>query len=381
MVQVEAAQSAGYPFTEFLYMALELSATKWRLAFSRTGERVKQSVVAAGDVAAVLSAIAHAKQRFALPAEARVLSCYEAGRDGFWIDRLLCRLGIENIVIDAASMKVNRRRRRAKSDRIDGNHLVIDLVRHCRGDRDVWKVVRVPSETAEDGRRVSRELGRLKKERTQHRVRVLSLLALHGIRPEGSLARYLEKLDEAKIWDGSVLPSDLGSEIKREGARLRLVEEQIREVKREQRRRLREDQDSTVLEKIRCLMMLRSIGMDSAWLLCTEFFSWREFRNRREVAGAAGLGGTPYDSGSKVREQGISKAGNARVRARMVELGWLWLRLQPESHLSAWFEARFASGGKRMRRIGIVALARRLLIELWHFVEHGVVPKGAALKS
>jgi transposase len=358
-------------------MGIELSASKWRLALSAGGQRIREKSIGAGDREQLLREISTTKKRFGLPEDAKVISCYEAGRDGFWIDRLLSQLGIENVVVDAASMKVNRRARRAKTDRIDAKGLLADLIRHARGEKDVWKVVRVPSEEQEDERRLHRDLERLKKEKTQHRSRIFSLLATQGVRP-GNLNAFLTELDAARIWDSKPLPPALKAEIVRERDRLRLVEEQIRAITNEQREQLKHA-SSPELAKVKVLTKLRGIGVDSAWILVMEFFAWREFNNRGEVGGAAGLGGTPYSSGSTEFEQGISKAGNPLVRTRMVELAWLWIRYQPHSELSQWFMRRFAGGGSRMRRVGIVAVARKLLIALWHLVEHGVVPQGAVI--
>ena len=293
--------------------------------------------------------------------------------------RFLNRLAIENIVVDAASIKVNRRAKRVKSDRVDAEGLVLDLIRHHRGEKGIWKVVRVPTEGEEDQRRRHRMLERLKKERTQHRARILSLLATQGIRPE-RLKVFVKELGQARTWQGKSLPPELMAEIEQQKERLWVVERQMKEIGREQEEAVR-NASSVAQRKVARLCMLRGVGIDTAWMLVMEFFGWREFRNRREVGGAAGLGGTPYSSGVTRREQGISKAGNRWVRARMIELGWIWLRLQPQAELSQWFVKRFGDGGARMRRVGIVALARRLLIELWHFVEHGVVPRGAVLKS
>jgi transposase len=344
---------------------------------SAGGQRIREKTIRAGDREALVGEIAAAKKRFGLAEDAKVLSCYEAGRDGFWIHRLLSELGIENVVVDPASMRVNRRSRRAKTDAIDGKQLLADLIRHARGEQDIWRVVRVPSEKQEDQRRLHRELERLKKERTQHRVRMLSLLVTQGV-PSGYLKTFLVELDGVRTWNGRPLPPGLKAEIERERDRLRLVEEQVRAIKREQRRQLREPK-SPALGMIKALGRLRGIGIDSAWLLGMEMFAWREFNNRREVGGASGLTGTPYNSGSSEHEQGISKAGNPLVRTRAIELAWLWIQYQPHSDLSQWFMKRYAGGGSRMRRVGIVAVARKLLIALWHLVEHGVVPRGAII--
>ena len=377
MAQNPATQTPPYPGPGCVYMAIELSATRWRLALGTGGQRIREKTIPAGDREKLLGEIWAGKKRFGLAEDAKVVSCYEAGRDGFWVDRLLSELGVENVVVDPASMKVNRRARRAKTDKIDAKQLLSDLVRHHRGEKDVWKVVRVPSEEQEDRRRLHRDLERLKKERTQHRARILSLLATQGVRVD-DLKTLMTELDTAKIWNGEPLPPALKAEIERQRDRLRLVEEQIRVITKEQRDQLKQP-SSPELRMIKMLARLRGIGIDSAWILVMEFFAWREFSNRGEVGGAAGLGGTPYNSGSTDHEQGISKAGNPLVRTRMVELAWLWIRLQPHSELSQWFMRRFASGGSRMRRVGIVAVARKLLIGLWHLVEHGAVPRGAVI--
>lgn len=377
MALTPATQTGPYPDPACLYIAMELSAAKWRLALSAGGQRIREKVIRSGDREGLLGEIVAGKKRFGLAQDAKVISCYEAGRDGFWIDRLLRELGVENVVVDAASMKVARRARRPKTDKIDVKQLLADLVRHHRGEKDVWKVVRVPSAEQEDRRRLHRDLERLKKEKTQHRARILSLLATQGVQ-RCDLKAFLAEVNAVRIWNGEPLPPALKAEIERERDRLRLVEEQIRAITKQQRDQLKQP-DSPELRMIKMLTRLRGIGVDSAWMLVMEFFGWREFNNRGQVGGAAGLGGTPYNSGSAEHEQGISKAGNPLVRTRAIELAWLWIRLQPHSDLSQWFMRRFANGGSRMRRVGIVAVARRLLIDLWHLVEHGAVPRGAVI--
>ncbi len=377
MAQNPATQTPPYSERGCLYMAMELSASKWRLALSAGGQRIREKTIPAGDRVRLMAEMVAGKRRFGLSEDAKVITCYEAGRDGFWVDRLLNELGVDNVVVDPASMKVDRRARRAKTDKIDAKRLLADLIRHHRGEKDVWKVVRVPSEEQEDKRRLHRDLERLKKERTQHRSRILSLLATQGVRVD-ALKALLTNLDATKIWNGEPLPSALKAEIERQRDRLQLVEEQILAIRREQREQLKQP-STPELRMIKMLARLRGTGIDSAWVLVMEFFAWREFSNRGEVGGAAGLGGTPYNSGSMDHEQGISKAGNPLVRTRMVELAWLWIRLQPHSELSQWFMRRFATGGSRMRRVGIVAVARKLLIGLWHLVEHGAVPRGAVI--
>ena len=359
-----------------LYMALELSNKTWRLALS-DGAKRRQVVVPAADLPRLSEAVAKAKERFGMPASARVVSCYEAGRDGFWLHRHLRGVGIENQVVDAASIEVSRRLRHVKTDRLDGERLLVKLIRHHTGERGGWSVVRVPSPEEEDARHLHRELERLKRERLAHRLRIQSLLVTQGVRLTIKSALRL-RLGSLALWDGHSLPVELKAELEREAERLALAERQIGALEATRRERLQSPRTEAE-RRIVHLMRLGAIGPGSAWLLVMEFFAWRDFRNRREVAALAGLVGTPYNSGDSERDQGISKAGNRRVRAMIVEIAWLWLRFQPKSALSQWYQTRFAGGGARMRRIGIVALARKLLIALWRYLEDGVMPEGARL--
>ena len=362
---------------ESLYLALELSNANWKLAFS-TGGKIRLVNVAAGAQARLLEAVTLAKKKLGLPADAPVRSCYEAGRDGFWIHRWLATQHITNLVVDPASIAVDRRQRRAKTDRLDAELLVRMLLRHYREpENKVWKVVRVPSAAEEDQRRVHRERERLVAERTGHVNRIRALLVLHGIRIP-KLKRLV--LEQVRDWAGESLPSQLQAELQREFARWALVEQQLRTLQQFQEQRLATPQ-TTAEQQAQHLMLLYSLGPVSAWTLCHEFFSFRQFRNRRQLGALAGLTGTPYDSGGSRREQGISKAGNARVRTLLIELAWAWLRFQPGSALSVWFRQRFGAGTARQRRVGIVALARKLLIALWKYVDHGEVPVGARLRA
>ena len=362
-----------------LYMALELSDKKWKLGFSN-GEKNRQKTMAAGDWVELHNQIELAKQKLRLATDCGIVSCYEAGRDGFWIHRGLEAEGMENFVVDSASLEVNRRQRRAKTDRIDVQGLLRLLKRYCQGDRKALSVVRVPTLEQEDGRRLHRERERLLKERGGHSARIKSLLVAHGIRLE-IRSDFLQRLDSARGGStGYALGVDLKAELRREYERYRLVDQQIKALEAEQKRRAREE-ESEAMEQVNHLLKLKGVGWQSSWLLAMEFFSWRAFRNQGELGSCAGLTPTPWASGETQREQGISKAGNRRVRSLMIELSWLWLRNQPNSELTQWFERRFGGGGKRMRRIGIVALARRLLIALWRFVNDGVVPEGAILKA
>ena len=360
-----------------VYMAMELSNKNWKLAFS-TGEKIRQVNVVAGDRAGLLKAAQTAKKKLGVSAEAKVISCYEAGRDGFWLHRWLEQQGLENLVVDAASIEVNRRQRRAKTDRLDAERLVRMLMRYAgQGERSVWKVVRVPSEAEEDERRVHRERERLVAEQTAHRARVRSLLVLHGVRVKRITA---DTLAGCRDWQARPLPAAVREELQREYQRLALAQEQLARLERAQAQGLKDPQNETQ-RRGQKLRRLRSVGPVSAWTLSHEFFGWRRFHNRREVGALAGLTGSPYDSGDSVREQGISKAGNARVRHLMVELAWGWLRYQPDSALTQWFWRRFGHGSKRMRRVGIVALARKLLVALWKYVEFDELPVGAIVVS
>jgi transposase len=325
----------------------------------------------------VLKAVASAKAKFKLAQDTATLSCYEAGRDGFWIHRALTAAGLANVVVDAASIEVDRRRRRAKTDRLDAEKLLQQLVRHDeRGDR--LRVVRVPTPGEEDARRPGRELERLKNERKQHSARIGALLALHGMASVKLTAGFAKLLAVMQGPYGP-LPSQLRAELTREAERLQLVRAQIRELERSRTKAL--VQDTKAARMATSLMLLNAVGVNTATVLAYEFFSWREFKNGKQVGASAGMTGVPYDSGGTEREQGISKAGNRRVRALAIELAWMWLRHQPGSRLSRWYMERFARGSSRARRVGIVALARKLLVALWRYVDQGIVPDGALMKA
>jgi transposase len=363
-----------------LFMAFELSEKTWKLGFTTgPGHQPRERPVAARHQARLLQEIAQAKRRFGLPETAPVVSCYEAGREGFWLHRFLQAQGITNHVVDSSSIEVNRRKRRAKSDALDVRKLLSMLIRYEHGERDVWRVVHVPSMEAEDKRQLHRDLETLKQERASTTTRIKGLLSSQGIRLT-SLSKFPEQLDALRLWDGSPLPSGLRRRLLRVYAHHAFLSQQIAELEAERRTQLQSAQDASI-EKVRQLMSLRGIGINGAWLLVMEFFSWRDFKNRREVGGLAGLTPTPYQSGASAREQGITKSGNRHIRWMTTELAWSWLRYQPESALSCWFRERFGGGGKRLRRIGIVAVARKLLIALWRFLETGVIPEGAELKE
>ena len=263
---------------------------------------------------------------------------------------------------------------------MDVKKLVRQLVRYWRGERDVWSVVRVPSPEAEDSRQLHRGLEVLKEERKQHRVRIQSLLYTQGIDMKVG-AKFLQKLEQLRCWNQEPIAAQMQQRIQDECHRLQLVQAQIRELKAKQVEQQKAADSNAALDKVRRLQQLTAIGLGSSWVFVMELFGWRHFRNRRELAAAVGLAPTPYNSGDSVREQGISRSGNWRIRKLLIEIAWAWLRLQPNSKLSQWYNERFAKGGARMRRVGIVALARRLVIDLWRYLESGTVPEGAQLKA
>jgi transposase len=358
-----------------LLAALELSAKSWKVAMSGRGKK-RQVTVPGGDLGALLETFRQAKERFGLAPTAPVVSCYEAGRDGFWIHRRLAEAGGTNLVVDAASIEVDRRQRRAKTDRLDAWRLLAQLQRLHGGEARALRAIPVPSVAEEDARRLHRELGRLRKERTAHSNRMRSLVTLHGY----PLAVGAQVEEQVKAL-GDRLPPRVRAEVLREAERWRLVQAQIRSLEAQAREEERTAEAAEPRARtIRQLKELRGIGEGSARVFVDEFFGWRAFANRRELAAAAGLAPTPYASGTMEREQGISKAGNRRVRAVLMEIAWGWLRFQPDSPLTQWFHDRFTGSG-RLRRIGIVALARRLLIDLWRYLRDGVIPDGVKFKT
>jgi transposase len=297
-------------------------------------------------------------------------------------------------VVDSSSIEVNRRFRRAKTDRMDVAKLVDQLMRFERGEKKVWHVVRVPGAEAEDRRHLHRELEDLKVERTQHINRMKGLLAGQGVQLEIEVG-FLERLSAIRLWDGRPIAEGLKARLQKEYERLQFIQGQIHELEAERVEAIRHS-DSPEVEKVRQLLRLKGIGLNSAWVDTMEFFAWRDFRNRKEVGGLAGLTPTPYQSGDSSRERGVSKAGNRHVRALAIEIAcrlapacrgfsrherWGWLRYQPESELSQWYQRRFGDGSSRVRRIGIVALARKLLVALWRYLETGLIPQGAVLKT
>lgn len=364
-----------------VHLAFELGATEWKLGFTTgLGRSPRERVIRTGDVEAVEREIEAAKRRFGVAVDGRVVSCYEAGREGFWLHRWLKSKGIENQVIDSSSIEVNRRRRRRKTDKLDLKSLLRLLARWVGGEEEVWRVVRVPSPEAEDRRQLHRELEVLVDERTERSNRIRGLLATQGVRMD-LVGDFTGRLHEVRLWDGSPLPSGLRERLEREWIRRGSVVAEIRFLEAEQRALLRNGADDPALEQVRALMQLRGIAIKSAWVFVMEFFSWRRFKNDKEVGALAGLAPAPYISGEEERSLGIEKAGNERVRTMATEIAWGWIRYQPESEITRWFERRFGNAGKRARRRGIVAVARKILVALRRYLEYGEIPKGACLKT
>ena len=359
-----------------LYLGLELSNRSWQIHADTLAQH-RHKVLPQPSISALIREMDNTKSKLGLPADVPVVICYEAAGDGFWIYRALQAKGIECLVVDPGSIEVPRGRKRVKTDRLDCRKLCEQLIRyHAWGERNALKVVHVPPEQIEDQRRPERELDTLTAERTMHINRIRGLLKLHGITVI-SFARL--RLDKLKDWAGRPLPTHLHGELSRELERLSLIDKQVRQLEeqREQRIRAPSTRVDLVMQK---LTAVRGIGSRSAGVLSGEQFGWRDFRNRRQVGAAIGLTGTPYNSGNSSRDQGISKAGNKRVRFLAIQLAWRWLANQPHSALSCWYGKRFASGGARARRTGIVALARKLMIALWRFAIYDEIPAGAILK-
>jgi transposase len=358
-----------------LYVAFELGKKEWKLAMtSGFGVAPWVRTVSGGDRAAVDRALRDGRRRLGLPATARVLSCYEAGRDGFWIHRALTAMGLRNRVVDSASIEVNRRARRAKTDRLDALKLVQMLVRVCYGERRVWSEVRVPSIADEAARQVSRERTALTQERTRLVNQLRSWLATWGSRLPGR--RRAGWWSDVRDWAGAALPGEVQARLARADARLDGLETQIAAIDAAQQRAVT---TAAPTSAVRQLVQLKGVATTSASGLLDEGLVWRAFQNRRQIGGLLGFAPTPYASGESAREQGISRAGNARLQAISIQLAWSWVRWQPDSPLTQWFHAHFATG-KRARRIGIVAVARKLVIALWRYVTTGVVPAGALVK-
>jgi transposase len=363
-----------------LFVAVELSEKPWKLGFTTGhGQKPRARTVTARQQERVLDEIAQAKRRLGLPATAPVVSGYAAGRDGFWLHRLLQGQGITHHVGDSSALEGNRRRRRAKSDGLDVRKLLSMVRRYEQGECHGWQAVQVPAVAAEDQRHLHRDLETLKQERASTTTRIQGLLSSQGLRVT-SLTKLPAQLEALRLWDGSPMPPGLRRRVLRVYAHHTLLSAQIAAVEAARRARL---QASTAarIDKVRQWMQLKGIGITGAWLVVMAFFSWRACKNRREVGGLAGFTPTPSQSGDSARDQGSTKAGNRPVRWMTTELAWSWRRCQPDSALSGWVRERCGSGGKRLRRMGMVAGARKFLLALWRFLEPGVIPAGAVLKE
>jgi transposase len=363
-----------------LHCALELSKKSWLLAI-QFPDREQPSLypIAGGDAERLMAKITAARDRWAKTSGAlpMITLCYEVGYDAFWLARFLKERGIECLVIDPGSLQVSRRGRRVKTDRVDVKTLLRTLIAWCRGERHVWSLVRIPSIDEEDLRRSHRERSRLVRERTAHINRIKGLLFAQGIRGINVKSRYKTlAVDELVTGDGHRLPPRLAAEIAREIQRLTMVQEQIAEIERER------DTAPTTCEaterKRDLLSQLKSIGPAISAFLSREVY-YRQFANQRQVGSFLGLTPSPYDSGEEERCQGISRAGSGHARAVMIEAAWLWIKHQPKSALTRWFVERTAGQSKRVRKIMIVAVARKLAIALWRYVELGLVPQGAII--
>ena len=358
-----------------LYVAFELGKKDWKLAMtSGFGVAPWLRTVASGHLGAVAHALQQGRRRFGLAAQTPVVSCYEAGRDGFWIHRALTHLGIANRVVDSASIEVNRRARRTKTDRLDALKLVQMLVRVCYGEPRVWREVWVPTVADEAARQVSRE----RTDVVQAQARVINQM-------RGWLATWGASLPSrrrrdwwatVRDWAGATLPREVQARLARAEARLAMLEGQIAELDAQQEAAVTAAAPASALHH---LVQLKGVATTSASVLLDEGLVWRAFRNRRQVGGLLGFAPTPYTSGESAQAQGISRAGHKRLQAISIQLAWSWVRWQPHSALTQWYRARFQTG-KRARRIGIVAVARQLVIALWRYVTTGVVPAGAILK-
>ncbi len=366
-----------------IFVAIELSQKSWLATLhSPDRDRLSHHKVEAGDRAGLLSLLERVRERAGrkLGAAPRVVSCYEAGYDGYWLHRFLQANGVENYVFDPASIAVEQRSRRAKSDRIDGEQLVRTLMAHLRGEPRVVRIVRVPSPDQEDARRASRERDRLIGEQTGHTNRLKSLLRLHGLEVGNPRRRdWLKWLAGQRDWQGQPIPPQILAEIEREHARLMLVREQLTALEKAPA----QAQPTPAAVEMGCrqeiLFRLKSLGPAFTASLTGEVF-YKDFTNGRQVGSYVGLAPSPWKSGGTDREQGISKAGNPRARQKAIELAWLWVRHQPDSALTLWFRERTVKASKRIKRIAIVALARKLMVALWRFVTTGLVPTGAKLK-
>jgi transposase len=372
------------PFNPTIHLAIELSTSTWLVAAQMpTSEKIRLHRIHADDAAALLELIKKLQSQVAAKlgcVEVIVASCFEAGRDGFWLHRLLIAHGVANHVMEPTSILVNRRARRAKTDRLDAQGLLRVLVAYRRGDHHVCSVVRVPSPEEEDAKRQHREREHLVQERVRIGNRIQALLATQGIRKRLSLRSWDRDLKALQTGDGRPLPLHLHAELNRLRRRLVMTLEMIREVEAEREQELVEKKNDPATDTIRALCRIRGIGKNVATVLTREVF-YRSFSNRRQIASYVGLAPMPFQSGEVDRDRTISRAGNPRARTTIIQFAWLWLRYQPDSALARWFRERVGNLQGRSRRIAIVAMARKPLIAIWRYVSSGIIPEGAQIAA
>jgi transposase len=370
-----------------IFASLELSKSRWVVALQlSTVDKISVFHIEGGDIERFIALLERAREQVGGSPE--ICTCYEAGYDGFWIHRALGARGIDNHVLDSASIRVDRRGRRVKTDRTDAESLARVLMAIYRGDYQMARVVRAPSVEEEDNKRLLRSRNNLLRETIRHANRVRGLLFLQGVRHiDPSRQDWTSALTKLKGADGNPMPPQLMREIRREGKLLATAKQLLREVEAEiagmirnaekRKHPAQRGQNHPIAER---LSRIKGLGPQAAGILATEVF-YRKFNNRRELASYVGLTPTPYNSGTMNRDQGISKAGNRRARTIAIELAWVWLRTQPDSALARWFHARVGDMVGRIRRITIVALARQLIVALWRFLQDGVVPDAAMTKA
>ncbi|WP_148635995.1 IS110 family transposase [Bradyrhizobium paxllaeri] len=377
-----ATPTAGHIGT--IFVAIELSQRSWRVALhSPDKDKISHHKLEGGDHAELLALVGRVRERAAraLGGVPAVASCYEAGYDGFWLHRLLLAAGITNYVFDPASIAVDQRARRVKTDRIDGERMLRTLMAYLRGEPRVVRIVRVPAAEQEDARRGSRERDRLIKEQTAHTNRIKALLRLRGMAVGNPRRRdWLSWLATQRDWQGQAVPPRMLSEIRSEHARLMLVRDRLDALAQEAAAAEPMPAEAEMTRRSELLRRLKCLGPAFATTLTSEVF-YKDFRNRREVGSYFGLTPSPWRSGGIDRDQGISKAGNPRARCAAIELAWLWLRHQPDSKLTLEYRKRTLDAGKRIKRVAIVALARKLMVALWRYLTTGLVPEGAVLKA
>jgi transposase len=366
-----------------IFVAIELSQSSWLITMHCPDrDRISRHKLEGGDYAGLLRLFERMRERVtrALGAVPAIVSCYEAGYDGFWLHRLLTAAGVTNYVFDPSSIAVDQRARSAKTDRIDGEKMLRTLMAYLRGEPRVVRIVRVPSPEQEDVRRQTREHHRLVKEQTAHTNRIKALLRLLGMAIGNPRRKdWLAWLRTQRDWQGQAVPPQLLTEIGHEHARLMLVRDQLAELKKTPAAADPRPAATEITRRSGLLHRLKGLGPAFATTLTHEVF-YKDFRNRREVASYFGLTPSPWQSGGTDREQGISKAGNPRARCAAIEMAWLWLRHQPDSSLAEDFRRRTLNASKRIKRIAIVALARKLIVALWRYLTTGLVPMGAKLK-